>query len=243
MVAGERSRSPQHAMTRHDERDWIFSDRGADGARSCWFANFAGDVRIGGRAAHWNAQQGLPDPKLEIRADQDDAQRLVGAPKDGIEGARGVRGGRARVLDQARSRPAARHVGERGLAVFLVDETKTRHAAGRGNHDRLAEGRGVEAVSQRQVVATIVAGGQRLVGDEQVMQAARAGKADVIGRIQHARRIAQKLARPLDGDSLQERLRRQARPALEDVLKVRSRKADMARRSPRPTAGRDSAWR
>ena len=85
----------------------------------------------------------------------------------------------------------------------------------------------MEAISQRQVVATIVARGQRLMGDEQVMQPARAGKADVVGRVEHARRIAQEFARALDGDGLQKRLRRQPGPALENMLEVRSRKADM----------------
>ena len=190
MVAGERSRAPQHAMTGHDERDRIFADRGADGARGRRLADFASDVRIGGRAAHRHAEQRLPDPKLEIRADQDDAQRRVVSPEGGIEGAACIRGRQALVFDQAGAGPAPRHVGERRFAVPVVDETETRHAARRRDHDRLAEGRGMEAVSQRQIVAPVVAGGQRLVGDEQVMQPARAGKADVIGRVQDARRIA-----------------------------------------------------
>ncbi len=227
MVAGERSRAPQHAMTGHDERDRILAHRGADGARGRWLADSAGDVRIGGRAAHRHAEQRLPDPKLEIRADQDDAQRRVGSPERGIEGAARIRGGQALVLDEPGARPAPRHVGARGLAIPVVDETETRHAARRRDHDRLAEGRGMEAVSERQIVAPIVARSQRLVGDEQVMQPARAGKADVIGRVEHARRVAQEFPRALDGDGLQERLRRQPRPALENVLEVRSRKADM----------------
>ena len=64
--------------------------------------------------------------------------------------------------------------GERGFAISLVDETETRHAARRCDHDRLAERRIMEAVSQRQIVAPVVARGQSLVGDEQVMQPARA---------------------------------------------------------------------
>ena len=86
----------------------------------------------------------------------------------------------------------------------------------------------MEAVSQRQIVATIIAGGQRLVGDEQVMQPARAGKADIVGRVEHARRIAQEFARPLDGDRLQKRFRRQARPALENMLKCEAERPTWA---------------
>ena len=33
MVAGERARAPEHAMTGHDERDRVAADRGPDGAR------------------------------------------------------------------------------------------------------------------------------------------------------------------------------------------------------------------
>ncbi len=219
MVAGERSRAPQHAMTGHDERDRIFPHRGADGARGRWLADLASDVRIGGRASHRHAEQRLPDPELEIGADQDDAQRRVGPPERGIEGAACIRSRRALVLNQARSRPAPRHVGARGLAIPVVDETETRHAARRCDHDRLAERRGVEAVSERQIVAAIVARRQRLVGDEQVMQPARAGQADVIGRVEHARRIAQELPRPLDGDRLQERFRRQPAQRLKTCWK------------------------
>ena len=178
-------------MTGDDERDRIFAHSRADGARGRWPADLAGDVRIGGRAAHRNAEQRLPDPELEIGADQDDAQRRVRPPQGGIEGAGGVRGGRALVLDEARARPAPRHVGARGLAIPLVDEAEARHAARRRDDDRLAEGRGVEAISQRQIVAPVVAGRQRLVGDEQIVQPARAGEADVIGRVEHARRVAQ----------------------------------------------------
>src|SRR5271165_5708956 len=60
------------------------------------------------------------------------------------------------------------------------------------------------------------------------MEPARAGEADVVSGVKHARRIAQKLARPLDGDRLEERLRRQPGPALEHVLEMGGREADMA---------------
>ena len=61
------------------------------------------------------------------------------------------------------------------------------------DHDRLAEGRGVEAVAEHEVVAAVVARRQGFVGDEQVVQPARPGEADVIGRVQHARRGGQEL--------------------------------------------------
>ena len=85
----------------------------------------------------------------------------------------------------------------------------------------------MEAIAKNEIVAPVVARRQRLVGDEQVVQPARAGKADVVSRVEHGRRIAQKLARPLDGDRLQERLRRQPGPALEQVLEMGGREADM----------------
>ena len=114
------------------------------------------------------------------------------------------------------------------LAISLVDEAQARHAARRRDDNRLAERRGMEAISEDEIVAPVVARRQRLVGDEQVVQAARAGEADVISRVEHARRIAQQFPSALDGDRLQEGFGREAGPALEDVLEVRRRKADMA---------------
>ena len=119
------------------------------------------------------------------------------------------------------------HVGERGGAVALVDEAEAGQAPRRGDDDRLAERRGVEAIGEAQPFAPIVARRQRLVGDEEVVQPARAGKTDVVGGVEHAGGVTQQFPRALDGDRLQERLRRQPRPALEDVLKVRGREADV----------------
>ena len=139
------------------------------------------------------------------------------------------------------ARPAALHVGERGGAVALVDEAEAGEASRRGDDDRFAERGGVEAVGEAQAVAAIVARRQRLMGDEEVVQPARPGKADVVGGVEHARRIAQQFARALDGDRLQKGLRRQPRPALEDVLKVRSGEADVVGDGARSRAGRASA--
>jgi hypothetical protein len=70
------------------------------------------------------------------------------------------------------------------------------------------------------------AGRHRLVGDEEVVQAAGTGKADLVARIEHARRIAQQAPRVVERDRLQERLRRQAGPAAEQVVQVCHRNAD-----------------
>ena len=129
--------------------------------------------------------------------------------------------------DEAGARPTPSHVGERGGAVPVVDEAEAGEAARRGDDDRFAERRRVEAVGEFEVVAAIVAGRQRLMGDEQVVQPARPGQADVVGGVEHARRIAQQLARPLDRQRLQEGLRRQPGPALEHVLEVRRGETDM----------------
>ena len=136
--------------------------------------------------------------------------------------------GGALVLDELRARPAPRHVGERALPVAVIDKTQARHPARRRDDDRLAERRGMVAIAKNEIVASVVARGQRLMGDEEVMQPARAGEADVISRVEHARRIAQKRTRPLDGDRLQKRLRREPGPAFEDMLEVGGREADMA---------------
>ena len=54
--------------------------------------------------------------------------------------------------------------------------------------------------------------------DEQIVQPAWAGKADLVGRVEHARRIAQQLPRAVERERLQESLRRQPRPAAEQVV-------------------------
>ena len=89
------------------------------------------------------------------------------------------------------------------------------------------KGEFVEAVAQREIVAAIVARRQPLVGDEQVVQPPRPRQADLVGRVEHGGGIAQQFARALDGDRLQERLRRQPRPALEHVLQMRGRQPHM----------------
>ncbi len=133
------------------------------------------------------------------------------------------------VGDELRPRPAPRHVRQRRGPVAVVDEAEAGDAARGRHHDRLAERRGVEAVAQDEVVAAIVAGRQRLVRDEQVVQPARTRKPDVVGRVEHAGGIAQKLAGALDGDRLQERLRRQAGPTLEHMLEVGGRQSHLGR--------------
>ena len=81
VIAGELAALAEHAVARHHEGERVLADRGADRARGLRRADLARDVRIGRGAAHRDLQQRLPDPHLEIGADQHDAQRPVGAPQ------------------------------------------------------------------------------------------------------------------------------------------------------------------
>ena len=66
------------------------------------------------------------------------------------------------------------HVGERRRLTALVGEGEAGQAALARHHQGDAEGRRMEAVTQRAALAARleVAGGHRLVGDEEVVQAA-----------------------------------------------------------------------
>ena len=230
-------------MTGDDERDRIAADRGADGARGRRLADLAGDVGIGGRAADRHGEQRLPHPHLEIRADHHDAERGVGPPQRRIERAARVGRGRRfcpRPIPRAASAAPCRRAPPRVRRRRRSRGRPDRAARRRRSPRRTARG---GSRSEDEVVAPIVAGRQRLVGDEEVVQPARAGEADVIGRVEHGRRIAQKFARALDGDRLQERLRRQPGPALEDDAGSARPKGRHARRSPRSRAGRASGSR
>ena len=85
----------------------------------------------------------------------------------------------------------------------------------------------MEAVVDRQAFAAGLpfAGRHRLVGDEQVVQPAGAGQADLVGGVEHARGIAQQIARAVERQRLQERLRRQPGPAAEQVMQFGRRDA------------------
>ena len=56
--------------------------------------------------------------------------------------------------------------------------------------------------------------------DEQIVQPAGAGQADFVGRIEHACGIAQQLARAVERERLQKRLRRQPGPAPEQMMQL-----------------------
>ena len=190
-------------------------------------ADVAGDVGVGGGAAHRDAQQRLPHPHLEVGADQHHAKRPVLAPELLVEDARAERRGARGILDVSRPRPAAAHIGDRGLFLAGVGEREPAEAAIRRHHQRGAEQGGMEAIVNRQAFAAgfPFAGRHRLVGDEQVVQASGAGQADLVGGVEHARGIAQQIARAVEGERLQERFRRQPGPAAEQVVQLGRRDA------------------
>ena len=135
---------------------------------------------------------------------------------------RAVGGGRGEVLDVFRLRPARAHVVERRAFLAGVGERQARKAARRHHHQRRAERAGMEAVSDRQPFAAGLpfARRHRFVRDEQIVQPAGAGQADLVGGVEHACRRAQQVARVTERERLQERLRRQAAPAAEQMMQI-----------------------
>lgn len=176
MIPRQRTGLPERAMARHHERDRVLPHRGAHRARGLWRLQPGRDVRVADRAAHRDLEQRFPDADLEIGADQDDAQGLVGAPQGLVEDALGEAGGARDVLDVGRAGPAALHVGERGGFLAGVGEGEAGEAARGGHDERHAEWAGVEAVAQGGAGAAGLpfAGRHRLVGDEQIVQPAGA---------------------------------------------------------------------
>ena len=60
----------------------------------------------------------------------------------------------------------------------------------------------------------------RLVGDEQIVQPARARQADFVGGVEHARGIAQQLPRAVERQRLHKSLRGEPGPAAEQVMQL-----------------------
>src|SRR5262249_62045966 len=117
-------------------------------------------------------------------------------------------------------RPAALHVGEHRSFLAGVGEGEAGEATvGRGD-ERRAERAGMEAVGELEAFAARLpfAGRHRLVGDEQVVQPAGAGEADLVARVEHARGVAQQLARMVERQRLYERLACQPAPAAEPMI-------------------------
>ena len=137
------------------------------------------------------------------------------------------RGRAVPVLDINGIRPAPLHVGERGLFLAGIGERQTRQAAAARDHDRGPERRGMETVAQRHAGAAVLplTGRHRLVGDEQVVQPARARQTGVEGGVEHAGGIAQQAFGVIQRQRLHERLRRQSGPAPEQMMQFIRRDA------------------
>ena len=88
-------------------------------------------------------------------------------------------------------------------------------------------GDGMKAVSDGQALAAgfPFAGRHRFMGDEQVVQPARAGQSDFVSGVEHARGIAQQAAGAVQRERLQKRFRRQPGPAPEQMMQFGRRHA------------------
>ncbi len=216
-------------MAGNDEGDRVGTDRRTHGAGGGGLADIAGDVRIGNRAAHRDFQEAFPHPHLKIRTEQHDAQRPVRRPHGRIKDARGVGRRRFAILEIFRIRPAAGHVLETGPFLARIGKGAASKAT-IGHHDqRKPEGRGVETVTDRQPAALGLpfAGRHGLMGDEQIVQAARPGHANLDrGFEQRQILFAQQPLGMIQRYGLQECLGRQAGPASEGLLQLRRRLAE-----------------
>ena len=130
-------------------------------------------------------------------------------------------------------------------SLARVGEGEAGEAVLGDHHQRRAERRGMEAVADGDALAArlVVAGRHRLVGDEQIVQAAGTGEADLVAGVEDGSGIGQQAAGMVERHRLEEALRRQAGPAGEQALQRRAASGRPPRRSPRARAGRASCAR
>ena len=170
-------------MAGHDEGHRVAPDRRADRPRRLWRADMSGRPPNRWWRAQRNAQQRLPDAHLEIRADEHDPQRRRRAPCARCR-RRGAR--RAAVASASSTKRACgqrrRMSASAAASPAVVDEADAGEPARRDHHERLAEGRGMEAVAQLEARAAALAFARahRLVRHEEVVQATGARQAELV---------------------------------------------------------------
>ena len=100
----------------------------------------------------------------------------------------------------------------------------------------------MEAVTDSQPAAARleVAGRHGLMRDEQIVQTARAGQADLVGGVEQRQAVIQQAARMVHGDGLQEGFGRQTGPAGEKLLQRGRLKAGLVGQMRQAMAGRGS---
>ena len=247
VIAGESPDLPSTRWHGTTNDDRVLADRGADRARG--LRRCRSCRRCPNRWWRWPIgmlQQRLPHPHLEVGADQHDAQRPVRPPQLRIEDAR-ARAARC-ALCPRHSSPSAS-----GRAC--------RRASPAPRRDRRTRGRRARAASPSPARCRTARDGSRRrcvrpsppdfhsPGDIASWVTNRScsrpgpGQADLVGGVEHARRIAQQLARAVERDRLQEGFRRQPGPAAEQVVQFGRRDADGVRDLPRSRAARASARR
>ena len=112
------------------------------------------------------------------------------------------------------------HVGKRSRLFAWIGKRKPGEAARRRYDESRAEWRGMEAVGEREPFAAgfPFAGRHCLVGDEEVVQAAGAGEADLVACFEHARGFPQQAPRAVERECRHEFLRGQPCPAAKQVV-------------------------
>jgi hypothetical protein len=183
---------------------------------------------VAGHCPGGNAQQSLPHLDLKIRAFEQQGNRDVilfpGGCKDPSAHGRGS----LPILEEPSPGPAAAQIPEGAFRVRGIDEGQTAQPSIREGEQTLPEGAAVQAVGDLQPRAQsfVLTRGHRINGDEQVVEAARAGQTGLVGRIQLGAAFEQ-LFRMLDREVLQEAFRTDTGPAGEQALEVVGAEVDL----------------
>ena len=173
--------------------------------------------------ARWDRHQGLPDLDLERGADEVQFGLALAAEDRGQEGGQGHT-----VLNIARLRPAGAHVGHCSGAAHVGGEGEPAKPA-RGRHCKGLAKRCLDPVpADRKTLATacIIAGRHRLPPQEQIMQAAGAGKPCFKRGVEQGEPVGQQAFGVVERQILLIAFRRHPGPLGKHPLKMGWRKAD-----------------
>ena len=188
------------------------------------------DVGIGRRAAERDAQQRLPDADLEIGPDQHHPQGLLAGPVQRIEDAPGERRGdvaRPRRIRPSASAPSCRRAPRPGRRRRRSRARRGRARSRRGSPRRRARGGSRSACVSPAPPALKSPGVIASWVTKRSCRRPGPGEADLVGRVEHARRVGEQRLGVVERDRLQEGLRREPAPAPEEVVHMGRREADM----------------
>ena len=246
MVAGERAGAAEHPVAGDDEGDRVLADRRADRAGGRGLADAAARCRNRSSPGRAGCASRVCQTRTSKSVPISTTRRGCSAgQRSGSKTRRASGAVDGPVLDVLGLRPApaaCRRARRRGRRRRRSRARRGRARSRRGSPRRRARGGSRSAASARRRRLE-VARRHRLVGDEQVVQAARAREADLVGGVEHARRVGEQRLGVVERDRLQEGLRASARTSAGTGDAHGSSRGRHARRWPRARAGRASAPR